>query len=385
MAGESTKELVCNEDCCTACGACVNICPRACIELIKNECNEKNAFADVDKCIHCGLCKKICPNYNDSLVKSPLKVFAAWKRNIQQLEKCSSGGIATALAEYIIDSQGIVYGVTSVQKECEYIRITQSDEIERLKGSKYVYADGSKLYADIQYDILKGKVVLVIGTPCYIAGIRSYFEYKKINTSKLILIDFLCHGTVPHEYLSERLNELDKKYNFDEVRFRSNLKSENYYLTLKLNSQTVYKCKAELDYYFLSFLQSISIKECCMKCKYKCAERIGDITIGDFIGLNKEVLNENINPSLILVNTIKGEDILKRISKEICLRERSLEEAVKGGPSLRTSDMRSRERNRFRKYVKTESFKIAVYRSIGIVLMKNKIKYVIKKAIKGRK
>ena len=47
--------------------------------------------------------------------------------------------------------------------------------------------------------------------------------------------------------------------------------------------------------------------------------------------------------------------------------------------------MRSRERNRFRKYVKTESFKIAVYRSIGIVLMKNKIKYVIKKAIKGRK
>ena len=47
------------------------------------------------------------------------------------------------------------------------------------------------------------------------------------NLDKLILIDFLCHGTVPQEFLDAELAKLKRKYIFDEITFRSNKKEEN--------------------------------------------------------------------------------------------------------------------------------------------------------------
>ena len=387
MAGEGFEKLngnlVCEKDQCTACGACVNICPKKCIEIRSNQYKEGIAFWDSDKCIKCGLCKKVCPNYNSLLLRIPISTYAGWQKKTVELVKCSSGGIATAIANYIVDKQGIVYGVASQKIYCKYVRATTRKDIEKLKGSKYVFARGDKQYSNIENDVLNGKNVLVVGTPCYIAGVRSYFINKKIEISKLFLVDFLCHGTVPMEYLEERLRDLERKYKFDEVCFRSNLIDENYYLTLKKQSKTVYRQKAEIDYYFLGFLKSISTKQCCAECRYRRKERSGDITLGDFIGLGKEIpfriTSPVMSPSLVLVNTEKGKNLLAEINNDICITERMLEEAVKGGPSLRKDNMQSHERENFRKYICTKTFKKAIYRSMGAELLKNRVKYTIKK------
>lgn len=390
MVGESSKgieeKLVCDRDCCTACGACVSACPKQCIEIQENEFYEGVAIINSSECVHCGLCKKVCPNFRDDVLSYPLKVYAGWRKNTTNIDKCSSGGIATLLSEYLIDMSGVVYGVTSDNGICRYIRATTFDEIEKLKGSKYVFVSGVEIYKDIYQDLLALKKIMVIGTPCYIAGLRSYLTNKGIDTSNLILVDFLCHGTVPHEYLSEQLNILRNRYDFDEVCFRSNIKSENYYLTLKKAGQNVYKQKAENNCYFYSFLNSISTKECCLSCRYHQVERSGDITIGDFIGLGMEIPFDKkspvLNTSLVLINTKKGEQVLTAVSNNICLFERPLEEAIKGGPSLKKHDNRTLKRKRFRKYVKVIPFIKAVYISVGLEIMKNRIKYFMKKIIK---
>ena len=89
--------------------------------------------------------------------------------------------------------------------------------------------------------------------------------------------------------MDAELAKLKRKYIFDEITFRSNKKEENYYLTLREKGKIVYKQKAEINEYFYCFLNSISTKESCLNCKYHTAERCGDLTIGDFIGLGEKI------------------------------------------------------------------------------------------------
>ena len=56
--------LICEEDC-SACGACMNVCPSKCIEYKFDIYGIKRANINVTKCIHCSMCKKVCPMLND--------------------------------------------------------------------------------------------------------------------------------------------------------------------------------------------------------------------------------------------------------------------------------------------------------------------------------
>ncbi len=48
--------IIINEDDCTACGACAEVCPVGCITV------EDVAVCDDDECVECGACIDECPN-----------------------------------------------------------------------------------------------------------------------------------------------------------------------------------------------------------------------------------------------------------------------------------------------------------------------------------
>lgn len=60
---------------------------------------------DESKCIKC---KKYCANFNEKNEKA----YIAINNSNEQLRKSSSGGVFLALAEYIINNNGVVFGVT---------------------------------------------------------------------------------------------------------------------------------------------------------------------------------------------------------------------------------------------------------------------------------
>ena len=60
---------------------------------------------------------------------------------------------------------------------------------ERIQGSKYVQSNINTTYSEIKLE--EGRWVLFTGTPCQIAGLKSYLgkEYNKLLTA-----DIICHG-----------------------------------------------------------------------------------------------------------------------------------------------------------------------------------------------
>ena len=299
------------------------------------------------------------------------------------------------LAEYVIQNGGVVYGVIQKQEGIIYQRADTLETVRGFRGSKYVQVNAIGIYRKLEEDITDQKKVLVIGTPCLIAGILSYMDNidsKKNYQEYLITVDLLCHGTVPQRYLKEHIAVIGKKIKYDQITFRSNIPGENYKLILKKDGRVLYSRRAESDLYFFSFLSSVAVRESCINCAYKSTVRYGDITLGDFLGLGKEIpfseKETGIHPSLILVNSDIGKNLVENIRSEIRLFPRTLEEAVNGGPSLcmEDSDKKSewiKRRKKFRTLYPVLGFEKAAKKSIGdqvlLSLIKDKVKEILKR------
>ena len=97
---------------CTGCSACMSICPKNCICMTRNTDGFLYPKIDTKVCVNCGLCEKICPvikEKNQEQQNHPT-TYAASILNEEVRKNSSSGGIFTAIAEQIIENNGIVYG-----------------------------------------------------------------------------------------------------------------------------------------------------------------------------------------------------------------------------------------------------------------------------------
>ena len=392
---------ICENELCAGCGACVNICPRDCIQFEEDKYGQKRPKIDKKRCVGCGMCRETCPNYDPQKCwksKSSQTVYAGWRKDEFARRTSSSGGVASVIAEYVIQNSGVVYGASQEQENILYRRADTKEALNKFKGSKYVQADSSKIYRQIEKDIRNQNRVLVTGTPCLIAGILSYMDKKNLGEEckkYLVTIDLVCHGSVPQKYFEEHIKEIvqKKEIKYDQITFRSNIPGENYKLILKKNGQTVYSRRAESDLYFYSFLSAVSVRESCTNCRYKTMKRCGDITLGDFLGLGKEIPFQEdlkgIHPSLILVNSVIGKEIIEENKEKLYLFQRTLEEARKGGPSLRmediTNDIRWRkQRKKFKRFYPAQGFEKAARKSVGNQVFLSVCKDKAKKILKGK-
>ena len=101
---------VSQEDCC-GCSACVNICPKQCLELKE----DKEGFLQVrlskHNCIECGLCEKVCPILTPKRENEIEPIAYAAKNNSEEERKLSSsGGIFISLANMVLEQGGVVCG-----------------------------------------------------------------------------------------------------------------------------------------------------------------------------------------------------------------------------------------------------------------------------------
>lgn len=328
---------ICDKKKCTSCGACVSSCPKKAIKLVYNKCGEYVPQIDDDKCVGCNLCKRVC-QVNEKVGLKDIKIcFAAWRKNNKKRERSASGGIGTAFAEHVIKNDGIVYSaMLDNNGEISICRITNITELNKIQGSKYVYSYVKNTYLEVKEDLESGKQILYIGLPCQIAGL--YKSLKKDEYPNLITVDIICHGSASQSLWQEHVAYLQKNDNFtyDNFSFRSNRWEENYHLCFHYKGKAVLNLSSWEDEYFTGFLNGSILRDSCYQCEYKQKKRVGDISIGDFIGLDKGDLPkaDNGNTSVILVNSKKGENFVLSNGEEIELIEREIDEAVDNGPSL---------------------------------------------------
>lgn len=187
-------EYICESDKCTGCSACVSVCPVMCIEIKTADDLCERAVIDSSKCIGCNKCVNICPVNNPCELNRPVKAIVARRKNLDKLKNSTSGGIAAAVSEKIIENGGVVYS-TVIDKDlrAKVVRCDSSENLERFKGSKYVYSHPLDSFKNIVKDLKENKTVLFVGTPCQISGLKKVASLNNCEDN-LFTIDLICHG-----------------------------------------------------------------------------------------------------------------------------------------------------------------------------------------------
>ena len=379
---------------CCACGACLNICPKQAISMQKDEYGFLYPQIDESKCIKCGLCLKTCAFQNSELKNIPIKTYAAQSDNTD-LKESASGGIFASIATNVLREGGVIYGaameIENDKLTVRHIAVENDTDLIKLQGSKYVQSSTEKIYQDIKKKLNDNRLVLFSGTPCQVDGLNSYLGKTYDN---LITIDIICHGVPNNQMFQDYIALLEEKYKDKIIDFKFRDKTKGWGLTAKGYTAKGYTAiiPANVSSYYYMFLKSYIYRDSCYSCKYACKNRCGDITIGDYWGIERahpEVLKENEygldyknGISCVIVNTKQGAKALEKYKSDLRLLESVFEKAAKENGQLNHSSNCYKNKREevlaLYKELGYGSVEKALKKIIMYNFMKNLIKYIIR-------
>lgn len=327
---------------CCGCNACIDICHKGAINLEVDIEGFWYPKVDVSKCVHCGLCEKVCPELQiDKLKKNdfftPAHTIAAINKNMKVRWDSTSGGVFSALAEYMYDQGGYVSGAVYNKDFSVRNFISNNEEdIESLRSSKYLQSNAKGLYREIRTLLKKGEKVLACGTPCQMAALRAYLMEDYEN---LIIVDFICRGVNSPKVYRKYLDSLERKYGGKVIYVKAKNKELGWRnLTRKVvfdNGKVYYGILMDDDFR-RGYHTNVYCRPSCYVCKYKGFPRISDITIADYWGIEKidKNLDNNIGTSMILLNSKKGIKYFENIKDKLEWEETSFESVIPGNAAL---------------------------------------------------
>ena len=319
---------------CTGCTACASGCPRDAIAMERDKEGFAYPFVDGAKCVRCGRCTAVCPILHGREPRPLPAAFAAWNRDEAVRRDSTSGGVFTALADFILESGGIVFGAAmDGSQHLRHIACFRKEDLWRLRGSKYVQSDLGQTFRAVK-KALESRAVLFSGTPCQVDGLYRYLGCRPEN---LVTCDLVCHGVPSPGVWEDMARSLERRRGkgLQAVRFRSKVSGwKNSHFTAVYDDGTVETAPLYSTEYGRAFGRSLFLRPSCHRCAYTNLNRPGDFTLGDFWGLRPDELPDQQEKgiSLLLVNTAHGSHIFDQLP----LRRQSfpIERAVAGNPRL---------------------------------------------------
>lgn len=319
---------------CTGCGACANICPKSCISMKENNIGFLEPIIDSEKCVGCGKCYLVCKEKRDRCKLE--KAFAFKSYNNNMLLNCSSGGAYGEICKVInsMHTNVAFYGAAFDSRftvNQQYVETL--DEIKVFFGSKYVQSRMNHTYQTIEKQLSENKYVFFSGTPCQVDGVKRYLSIRKIKDDKLFTVDIMCHGVPSEKVWKDYLAYTEKKYKSKILNYSFRAKElgwKHYPIKITFANRCVNN-KYEDRTYINLFRSHLIFRESCYKCKFATKERTGDITIADFWGVEQCIpgIDTSEGVSLVLPNTIKGNDIVNRMNEAGLLLQTDYLTAVK--------------------------------------------------------
>lgn len=382
--------IIDNKENCVGCGACLAVCPMNCISLKADHEGFLYPYVNNESCVKCQRCVKVCP-LKSVMANKSVEPIAWAMQNISEdiRSKSSSGGIFSILAQYILDSNGVVFGAAFDKNyQVKHICVKNSEHLYILRGSKYVQSEIGEVYNQIEEYLQADKKVLFTGTACQVAAVLSFFGNKRNN---LYTLEVVCHG-VPSplvwdkflKYRSKKAKSSIKQINF---RYK-NPSWERYAIKLDFENGKEYICDHRLDPYMKSFIRNLSLRPSCYACKFKEYKSVADIILGDLWGIGElaKELDDKKGTSLVIANSEKGAELLNEISEKAVKVPINLKSAEVFNSALMKSPKKPVAREKFLLGLTSQNFEKRVKKFCEpsiIKRMKNKV-YAILKKIKVR-
>ena len=304
---------------CTGCEACANICPRNAIVMRRDA--EGFAYPKIRRevCIGCGRCDSTCPalNFRRKIPAVFPKIFAAINPDEKIRRHSSSGGVFSALSEIILRGGGIVFGA-GFDKNFRVIHTSARtpDELENLRGSKYVQSQIRDVYRQVAV-ALKSTSVLFSGTPCQCAGLKHFLGKDYDN---LLTVDIVCHGTPSPALWENYIGEVGYAHEIKHVNFRSKKRGWAVsHMEINFSDQGHYLRPLDQDFYGKVFLRGLSERPSCHACKFKFPSGQSDLTLGDAWGVQSfaPTMFDNRGTSLVFAHTRRGAEFLSRANLKL--------------------------------------------------------------------
>jgi len=332
-------------DRCTGCGACSSGCPKGAIRMAPDR--EGFLYPEVtDGCVQCGHCAHVCPVQKQREHRTAPKVFAVWSRDESVRQASTCGGAFSALAEYVLEGGGVVFGAALDENlRVVHTAVKNVHDLSRLRGMKPVQSDTGDAYQQVRLYLDQGRQVLFSGTPCQVDGL---YRYLGEHPERLLTCDVACGGVCSPGVWAQLVKSMAyvKQHRPTAVEFCGKLTGDRERrFRVKFEGGGRYDApmgKCELG---RGIARRLFMRPACHRCAYATTDRPGDVTLGDFSGGSFAPEEKKSGVSMLLINTAKGAQVFDMLPLE--RQHRTLEEAEACCAALREPPMAPAEREKF--------------------------------------
>lgn len=249
--------------------------------------------------------------------KLPLKCQVAMNASDTVREASTSGGAFRAIADYVIEQGGVVFGAAFSDDfhQVRHIAAYTKDELSALQRSKYVWSDPTNAYKETVALLKAGRKVLFCGTPCQIAAIK---KLARGMDDGLITIDIVCHGTPRADMFEAYIKELEAKHGGNVIKydFRNKRLGWNFpRVEAEFSQGRGYDMILRNDPWYLGFGLNATLRKGCFECPFANLERVADFTIADCwrVASSHPEWDDNKGTSMVLVNSEKADRIWREL------------------------------------------------------------------------
>ena len=256
------------------------------------------------------------------------EVYAVQHLDEQVRASSRSGGIFTAVSDYILENHGVIYGcILNEEFRAVHVRATDKRERDKMRGSKYIQSRLGDTYQSVKSDLEAQKLVLFSGTSCQIAGLRKYLG-KEYNN--LFCVDIVCHGVpspnVWFAYLDWQKKRAGSEIETVDFRNKKDFGWRRHVETVFFKNGK----KVNSTVFVMLFCGHAVLRPSCYVCPFKSVMHPGDMTIADYWGIEKAApeFDDNKGVSLVLINNETGKRLFETVKPRVRWKATKLEDSM---------------------------------------------------------
>lgn len=319
---------------CTSCQICAAVCPKSAISISLDKEGFYRPSVDDNLCVECGICARVCYKFDEQIESfdenklANTKLYGATSKDVEVVDKTTSGGIADIMAHQLIKDGykcvGVIYdgsNDTAVDKVA-----TTEAELTGFRGSKYIQSFTLDAFKEVVKNC-KTEKYAIFGTPCHIYALDKYLCQHKVR-ERHILIDLYCHGCPSLNIWKKYINDVKLKIGekkIDYANFRSKVKGwGSFYVVVVVGGKPVFYSDRRHNEFFDLFFSDQVLNEACNDCSLRGTLAYTDIRLGDFWG--KQYVMNNKGVSAVSLVTERANILFEKIKEEISYKEENYED-----------------------------------------------------------